>query len=60
VAVSHSLLTIIYHVLKNNTAYSDLGAEYFDQLDSRRMARQAVCRLEQLGYTFALSPKEVA
>ncbi len=60
VAVSHSLLTIIYHVLKNNTAYSDLGADYFDQLDSRRIARQAVRRLEQLGYTVALTPKEVA
>ena len=47
-------------MLKTNTAYSDLGADYFDQLDSQRLARQAVRRLEQLGYTVALTPKEVA
>src|SRR5262245_57258906 len=32
-AVRHSLLVIIYHVLKNNVGYHDLGPDYFDTLD---------------------------
>jgi transposase len=28
-AVAHSLLTVIYHILKTGSTYQDLGADYF-------------------------------
>jgi len=60
VALSHSVLTIIYHLLRTKQAYTDLGADYFDQLDTTRLQQHHIRRLEQLGFSVALTPKEVA
>jgi transposase len=60
VAVAHSLLVVIYHVLRDRRPYLELGAGYFDALDAARIERHHVRRLEQLGYTVQLSPKEAA
>ena len=60
VAVSHSLLVIIYHVLREKKPYTDLGADYFDKLDTARIERHHVRRLEQLGYTVTLTPAPAA
>lgn len=60
VAVSHSVLIIIYHVLRTRKPYTDLGADYFDKLDAEYVQRHHVRRLEQLGYTVTLTPKEAA
>jgi transposase len=60
VAVSHSILVIIYHMLRDKKPYADLGADYFDKLDTARIERHHVRRLEQLGYTVTLTPKEAA
>lgn len=54
-AVGHSLLTVIYHLLREGVLYEDLGGNYFDQRDRTQMARQAVRRLERLGYNVALT-----
>ncbi len=59
-AVSHSLLVIIYHILSTKQPYSDLGADYFEQRDSTRLAQRSVRQLEALGYAVTLVPKEVA
>ena len=56
VAVAHSLLVVIYHVLKTGKPYVELGVDYFDQLDATRIERHHVRRLEQLGYNVTLSP----
>jgi transposase len=60
VALEHKLLVIIYHVLRTKKPYSDLGADYFDQLEKTRLERHHIRRLEQLGYTVTLTPKEAA
>ena len=60
VAVSHSVLVIISHLLRTKKPYTDLGADYFDQLDKQRIERHHIRRLEHLGYTVTLTPKEVA
>jgi transposase len=60
VAVSHSLLVIIYHVLSTKQPYSDLGADDFERRDSTRLTQRSVRQLEALGYTVTLVPKEVA
>lgn len=47
IAVGHSLLEVIYHLLKRaNLEYKDLGAGYFDNLDPKRLCRHLVERLE--------------
>jgi transposase len=55
-AVGHSLLEVIYHVLKDNVAYRDLGPDYFDRLEPERLRRYLVRRLQRLGYEVTLSP----
>ena len=60
VAISHSLLVIIYHILREKKPYTDLGADYFDKLDTARIERHHVRRLEQLGYTVTLTPDHAA
>jgi transposase len=60
VAVMHSVLVIVYHVLRDQQPYHDLGADYFDRLEAARLERQYVRRLEQLGYTVTLTPASVA
>jgi hypothetical protein len=60
VAVAHSVLVVIYHMLRDQRPYTDLGADYFDRLDTARLERQHVRRLEQLGYTVTLTPTVVA
>jgi len=56
IAVAHSLLTAIYHVLRTGQPYIELGVDYFDRLDAGRIERHHVRRLEQLGYSVTLKP----
>jgi hypothetical protein len=56
VAVGHSLLVIIYHLLRDGTLYQDLGPGYFDERDRQATQRRLVRRLEGLGYRVALEP----
>ncbi len=58
VAVGHSLLVVIYHVLKGGVEYQDLGPDYFDRLEPERLRRYLVKRLQGLGYDVALSPHD--
>jgi transposase len=60
VAVAHSVLVIIYHLLRDQRPYADLGADSFDRLDIARLERHHVRRLEQLGYALTLTPTQVA
>ena len=61
VAVAHSLLVVLYHLLKDPTAhYRELGGSYFDQLDPQRLQRHLIKRLEALGYEVVLTPKAAA
>lgn len=50
VAVAHSMLVIIYNMLKNGTPYQDLGALYFDQMNKEHVLSRFVKRIEGLGY----------
>lgn len=54
VAVSHSVLTIIYQMLRANQNYHDLGPHYFETLDTTRQRDTAVRRLQALGYQVTL------
>ncbi len=60
VAVGHTLLGIIYTILKRGTTYQDLGPEFLDRLEPERLTRQLVRRLERLGPKVTLEPKDEA
>ncbi len=61
VAVAHSLLVVIYHLLKKpDLHYHDLGGDYFDKLDPSRLSRHFVRRLQSLGYDVTLTPRTAA
>ena len=60
VAVSHTLLVAIYHMLRTNTPYRDLGADHFQRLDPERLTRHHVTKLQALGYTVTLTPAKEA
>ena len=59
-AVAHSLLVVIYHLLKDGTVYQDLGPHHFEERDRQAAARHAVRRLQRLGYSVTLSQEAVA
>ncbi|HEX6513469.1 MAG TPA: IS110 family transposase [Chloroflexota bacterium] len=56
VAVAHSILTIIYHLLLDGHAYDDLGDSYFDQRHQQHVTHRLTQRLERLGYHVTLEP----
>jgi transposase len=55
-AVMHSVLVIVYHMLREGQPYRELGADYFDRQDTARLERHHVNRLRALGYEVALTP----
>jgi transposase len=55
-AVAASILTIAYHMLKNGTAYQDLGASYFDNRAKDKQALRLVSRLKNLGFEVQIKP----
>jgi len=60
IAVAHSLLTVIYYVLRDHVDYKDLGRDYFDKLNSKRLVPYLVNRLKNMGYEVNLTPLESA
>jgi len=55
-AVAASLLTAVYHMLKDGTLYRDLGPNHFDHRSKQRQARRLLKRLTDLGYAVELIP----
>jgi hypothetical protein len=60
VALGHTILGIIYHVLQDQTTYQELGPDYLEQLDTARLTRALVRRLEPLGHQVTLQPQQPA
>lgn len=54
VAVAHTILVIIYHMLRDHAAYQDLGSDYFDNRNRAQTTRRSVDRLQKLGYKVTL------
>jgi transposase len=49
VDVGHTILVIVFHMLKKQPPYRDLGADYFDRRNAEQLKRSLVRRLERLG-----------
>jgi transposase len=59
VAVAHTILVILYHLLRTPTAaYRDLGPAYLDRLQGQQLTKHLVRRLQKLGYQVTLVPGE--
>jgi transposase len=54
-AVAASMLTAIYHMLRDGLEYKDLGANYFTELNKTKTTVRLVQRLQALGYDVKLS-----
>jgi transposase len=55
-AVAASILTAIYHMLKNGTLYHDLGADHLARRSKETHARGLLKRLETMGYAVQITP----
>ena len=53
-AVAHSLLTAVWHMLQTGETYTDPGGDYFARRDPDRTRKRLVGQLERLGYTVTL------
>lgn len=53
-AVAHTILVIIYHLLNRGTTYQNLGSNYYDQRNREATLRRSVLRIEHLGYKVTL------
>lgn len=60
IAVGHSILVIFYHLMKSQTPYTDLGVDFFDRLEPKRLIRYYVRRLESLGHKVTLETRTAA
>ena len=55
-AVGHTMLVMMYHMLRDGIDYHELGPDYLDKLQSRRLTHYLVKRLESLGHQVTLNP----
>jgi len=56
VAVAHSIVRIVWHLLEHDCTYVDLGSRYLEERDRQQIQRRLVHRLEAFGYTVKLEP----
>lgn len=56
IAVAASMLTAIWHMLRNGTEWRELGAAYFDRADAKKTATRLIRRLQQIGYAVQVTP----
>ncbi len=50
VAVAHSMLIAIYHILRDGVEFKDLGAEYYNQFNKERKINAYLKKLKALGW----------
>ncbi|WP_417564139.1 IS110 family transposase [Microbacterium sp.] len=60
VAIEHTILTAVWHMLRNGEAYADLGPDYLASRNPDRTRNAALRQLENLGYDVTLTPTTAA
>lgn len=56
VAIEHTILTAVWHMLRNGEVYADLGPDHFSRLNPDRARNKALRQLQDLGYEVTLTP----
>lgn len=60
VALEHSILTAVWHMLTDDVDYHDLGGDYFTKRDPERAIRRIVRQANALGLTVRFDPIQAA
>jgi transposase len=55
-AVAHSILVIIYHLLQEGVPYEEKGDAFFEEQDHQLIEKRLVRQLERLGHQVTLQP----
>jgi transposase len=55
-AVAASMLTAVYHMLKDGTHHQDLGANHFDRRSTEIKAKRLAAQIAKLGFQVELRP----
>jgi transposase len=56
IAVAHSIMRSVFHMLSRNEVYRELGANYFDERRRQFTVDRLTRRIEHLGYRVHLEP----
>jgi len=56
VAVASSMLTAIYHMLRDHVPYRELGPDYLQQRDKDKLAERLIRKLQRLGVEVEVRP----
>jgi transposase len=56
IAVAHSILVIIYHLLSHGTTYQEKGETFFEEQERQGAEKRLVRQLSRLGYDVTLQP----
>ncbi len=57
VAVAHSMLIAIWHILKNKMPFFDLGSEYYNQFNRDKKANALMGKLINLGFDVEITDR---
>jgi transposase len=60
VAVGHTLLGVVYAVLRKQSVYRELGGDYLDRQDKEKLTARLLKRLEKLGVKVTVEAVAVA
>jgi transposase len=60
VAVAHSILNAVWHMLADGECYADPGADHFTRLDPIKAKNNAIKKLNSLGFNVTITPATAA
>lgn len=57
IAIAHTMLIAIYHMLKEKVPYYELGADYYSVKNQEKLIKRNLRSLEKLGVDVIIQPK---
>ena len=60
IAVAHSILVMIYYLLRNQTTYQEKGETFLEEQERQGAEKRLVRQLSRLGYHVELQPVALA
>ena len=56
VAIEHTILVAVWHMLRNGEVYADPGADFYARTDPERAKNKAIRQLRNLGFDVTVTP----
>ena len=60
VALEHSILTAVWHMLADGECYADPGADHFNRLGPIKAKNNAIKKLNNLNFNVTITPATAA